>query len=354
MAPLHTHEFTPSKRGRILALREEGYNYREIAAKVGCAHSTAQKTVKRDQKYDTRKSLPRPGRPCATNPQTKGKVLRSLQNNRWEPYGKIANRFRDVKEHQVRGIAWEAGYRRCVARRKPFLTTKAVQKRQEWAIQNKGRTWSNIIWTDEASIETGERPGPQRVTRRPHEEYLPENIAPTFRSGRQSIMVWACITHNKKGPIIRVNTVPETTSKTGRRNGGGLNGPRYVEQILVGPLKEFLEQEEKNMGQKMLIVEDGAPSHRSVVAKHARIDAGFTNLTHPPSSPDLNPIEPLWFVLKKRVADIPGSGNSLDALWAAVQRAWGEITVEDIRKYTGQMDDRVEAVREANGWHTKF
>lgn len=281
MAPLHTHEFTPSKRGRILALREEGYNYREIAAKVGCAHSTAQKTVKRDQKYDTRKSLPRPGRPCATNPQTKGKVLRSLQNNRWEPYGKIANRFRDVKEHQVRGIAWEAGYRRCVARRKPFLTTKAVQKRQEWAIQNKGRTWSNIIWTDEASIETGERPGPQRVTRRPHEEYLPENIAPTFRSGRQSIMVWACITHNKKGPIIRVNTVPETTSKTGRRNGGGLNGPRYVEQILVGPLKEFLEQEEKNMGQKMLIVEDGAPSHRSVVAKHARIDPGFTNLTHP-------------------------------------------------------------------------
>lgn len=354
MASPGTHELTPSKCGRILALRDEGYNYREIARKIGCAHSTAQKTVKRDENHDTRNSLPHPGRPPATDERTNRRVLRGLRNNRWEPYGRIADGFGDIKEHQVKKIAHDAGYRRYVARQKPFLSKKAIRERQEWAIQNEGRTWSNIIWTDESSIETGKRPGHQMVTRRPGEEYLPGNIVPTFRSGRQSIMVWACITHNTKGPIIRVNTVPETTSKRGRRNGGGLNGPRYVEQILSGPLKEFWEQEEKSTGQKMLIVEDGAPSHRSVVAKCARKEAGFTNLTHPPSSPDLNPIKPLWLILKKGVADIPGSGNSLDALWAAVQRVWGELTVEDIRKHTGRMDDRVQAVRKAKGWQTEF
>jgi hypothetical protein len=225
-----------------------------------------------------------------------------------------------------------------VACHKPFLSTKAFWERQEWAICNDGHSWNDIIWTDEASIQTREKVVCQRVTRQPHEEYLPENIAPTFRSGHQSIMVWACITHNTKGPIIRVNTVPETTSKKGQRNGGGLNAPQYVKQILNGPLKEFSEQEEKNMAQKMLIVEDGAPSHQSIVAKHAQIDTGSTNLIHPPSSPDLNPIKPLWLILKRCVADIPGSGNSLDVLWAAVQKAWGEISVEDIQKHTGRMD----------------
>ena len=57
----------------------------------------------------------------------------------------------------------------------------------------------------------------------------------------------------------------------------------------------------------MLVVEDGAPCHRSAVAKSVRHELGITNLEHPPSSPDLNPIEPLWLILKNYVADIPES-----------------------------------------------
>ncbi|KAF8054717.1 hypothetical protein FPV67DRAFT_1361767, partial [Lyophyllum atratum] len=99
------------------------------------------------------------------------------------------------------------------------------------------------------------------VTRLPGEEFLPECIAPTFRSGRQSLMVWACIMHNTKGPIIRLDLVPEETTKKGRKRGGGLDGPRYVKQIIEGPLKDFWEKMEAEMGPDVLIVEDGAPAH---------------------------------------------------------------------------------------------
>ena len=56
------HEFTPSKHGHILALKDEGYTYRAIADQVGgCTASAVHKTVKHNENYDTQKSLPRSG-----------------------------------------------------------------------------------------------------------------------------------------------------------------------------------------------------------------------------------------------------------------------------------------------------
>jgi DDE superfamily endonuclease len=167
-------------------------------------------------------------------------------------------------------------------------------------------------------------------------------------------MVWACITQNSKGPLIRLDMVPETTTEKGKKHSGGLNGQKYADQVISGPLKEFWQAAEEEEGPGMLVMEDGVPSHRSIVAKKARVEAGISNLTHPPSSPDLNPIEPLWFLLKKHVADIPGSANSLSALWDATQKAWDGITLEDIQKHTNRMCDRVGAVARAKGWHTRF
>jgi hypothetical protein len=103
-----------------------------------------------------------------------------------------------------------------------------------------------------------------------------------------------------------------------------------------------------------LVVEDGAPGHTSKLVTRAQENLGIRKLVHPPKSPDLNPIEPLWYLLKNRIADIPGSGNTLDNLWEAAQKVWDDITLEDIQKHTGRMKDRVEAVKQAKGWHTKF
>ncbi|KAF9472802.1 hypothetical protein BDN70DRAFT_818125, partial [Pholiota conissans] len=92
----------------------------------------------------------------------------------------------------------------------------------------------------------------------------------------------------------------------------------------------------------------------SIAAKTARSNLGLINLPHPPSSPNLNPIEPLWLLLKNRVANIHGSFNSLDALWSAVQRVWDDISLREIQKHTGRMDNCVEAVLKAKGYHTQF
>ena len=107
-------------------------------------------------------------------------------------------------------------------------------------------------------------------------------------------------------------------------------------------------------GDSVLVVEDDHPAHRSMTTNQAREQLGIHNLPHPPSSPDLNPIEPLWNVLKHRIGKIPGSYRSLDTLWEAAQKVWREFTEDDIRQHTSKMVDRVAAVRAAKGWHTKF
>ncbi|KAF8593763.1 hypothetical protein BDV93DRAFT_460393 [Ceratobasidium sp. AG-I] len=128
----------------------------------------------------------------------------------------------------------------------------------------------------------------------------------------------------------------------------------YADQVLSGPLKNFLAYLEKEKGRKVLLVEDGSGPHRGKAAKAAREKYGIQQYPHPPYSPDLNPIEPVWKILKDRVAAIPDSANSLENLWSAVQTAWDSITVEDINKHTGKMAARVIAVAVAKGGQTRF
>ena len=77
-------------------------------------------------------------------------------------------------------------------------------------------------------------------------------------------------------------------------------------------------------------------------------------LTHPLNSPDLNPIKPVWALLKNKVADIPGSRNSVEKLWEAAQQVWDALTVEEIWAAAGSMPDRVAVVQAAKGFHTSF
>ena len=140
--------------------------------------------------------------------------------NRFHPYKEIADGVDGVSERQVQEIAHTAGYHRRVARRKPFLSVQVVKKRLLWAKENQDRDWNTVLWTDKATIETGQRPTACRVTRKAGEEYLPKNIMPTFKSGHKSMMVWACVAHGVKGSIRRLELVPETMVESGKKRGG--------------------------------------------------------------------------------------------------------------------------------------
>lgn len=167
-------------------------------------------------------------------------------------------------------------------------------------------------------------------------------------------MFWAAISSHGKSPLIQLHWEDVVYDKNGKAKKAGFRGHHYAEQVIKGPLRKFYEEQKKLLGGEIEVVEDGAGPHKGAEVNAARAAIGYPRLTHPASSPDLNPIEPLWRVLKDRIWDVPGAHNSLPRLIQAAHQVWDAITLEDIRKHTGAMHDRVLAVIEAKGMPTKY
>ena len=70
-----------------------------------------------------------------------------------------------------------------------------------------------------------------------------------------------------------------------------------------------------------------------------------------PASPDLNPLENLWKVLKDK---LPGRIMKKDELASLIRREWNNIPKKLIRKLLNSMPARCHAVIQCNGGLTKY
>jgi len=81
----------------------------------------------------------------------------------------------------------------------------------------------------------------------------------------------------------------------------------------------------------------------------------------PPNSPDLSPIEHVWKILKDRLNDnypelinMGKSKKAFEAFQRAIISEWALIDHGLIDSLILSMDNRVHAVLEAKGWHTRY
>ena len=72
----------------------------------------------------------------------------------------------------------------------------------------------------------------------------------------------------------------------------------------------------------------------------------------PAQSPDLNPIENLWTILKQKVHN--SKPSSLDVLWETLNGFWDNIEESTIESLVASMPKRVKAVIAAKGGATRY
>ena len=70
-------------------------------------------------------------------------------------------------------------------------------------------------------------------------------------------------------------------------------------------------------------------------------------LIHPAQSPDLNPIEACWNILKLRVRRY--TQRSIKELKEVLQDEWSKITMSEVRTYIAEMPDRYKRLVESGG-----
>jgi transposase len=105
---------------------------------------------------------------------------------------------------------------------------------------------------------------------------------------------------------------------------------------------------------EIMFQHDGAPSHTSKLTKRWLADHGISVFPHPPSSPDVNTIEPVWHKLKTIIRALSHQPMTVSKLIKAVHNAWDALEIPNIDKYIDTMPDRVQDILEADGGHTRF
>ncbi len=187
--------------------------------------------------------------------------------------------------------------------------------------------WSKVLFSDESKfcISFGNQ-GP-RVWRKSGEAQNPCCLKSSVKFP-QSVMIWAAMSSAGVGPLCFLKST--------------VNSAIYQEI-----LEHFmLPSADKLYGDADFIFQqDLAPAHTAKGTKSWFNDHGVTVLDWPANSPDLNPIENLWSIVKRKMRDT--RPNNADELKATVKETWASIPPQQCHKLTTSMPRRIEAVIKA-------
>lgn len=173
-----------------------------------------------------------------------------------------------------------------------------------------------------------------RVWRRPHEEFNEECTIPTHKNVRTSLMVWSSIAANRVGTLhFCQRTVNEEYYRS------ILKQEIPITRALLGlPTPTF--------------VQDGAPAHTAGLTEDCLREMDLTNFLHPAQSPDLNPIENLWSIMKAELHKKPAM--SLADLKVKLKEIWHSIDCDVVRNCCLSMPKRLAQVVAAKDGNTKY
>jgi transposase len=202
---------------------------------------------------------------------------------------------------------------------KPLLKPEHFEKRKFWTMLYKNYNWDNVIWSDEAAISI--------QSNSYSKIWFHKDDVPIKRIVKNplKIHIWGYIIKNK-GLYIHIY------DKT-------MTGNKYIETLqenLLPLLKKF----NKKKRNALLFQQDNAPAHTRKINTNFFIKNDINIMYWPPNSPDLNPIENVWNILKRRVGTI--FVKTKEELISTIIKSSNEIKISVINNIIDSMDNRID------------
>jgi hypothetical protein len=147
-----------------------------------------------------------------------------------------------------------------------------------------------------------------------------------------SIMVWGAIGHGFKSKLEFIE--------------GTLDSKGYV-AMLIG--NGFIQQCNELFGlHGWCFMQDGAPCHTARSTLEALLPLLTLLLYWPANSPDLNPIEMIWAVMKRRLNDV--QATTKEEFKAVVQEVWDKLDIEKvINPLVDSFERRIDVMQRLGG-----
>lgn len=340
MAP--TKEMSLETKERIVKLLEEGVSSRMVAKDVGCSQSAVSKIWTKYKQHGKVLKGKRSGRPRKTS-KRQDKNLKALcledrkrttkqMKKKWEEAGV------NVCERTVRNRLKEMGFSYRKAKRKPSLTPKQKRTRLQWAKDRRAWTvddWMKVIFSDESRICIGQGDDAGTFVWCRSSEIYKEDCLKKTSKFPHSLMIWGCMSGKGTGEMAVVKS--------------SINA-----QVYIDILDSFLIPSIENMfgDGEIIFQDDNASCHRAKTVKAFLAERRIQTMPWPANSPDLNPIENLWWKLKKIVH---GKAPTCKAdLATAIKESWNQIDEEYCLSLIKSMPQRLNAVIKARGGATKY
>ena len=330
----HVSEFDS---GRIVAYRECGLSFRDIATRIGRNPTTVMRIWNRWVQEGHTERHAGSQRPPATNAREDRHVVRSALQDRTATSRTLSQEMglfaaRQVSARTVRRRLEQHG----LSARRPLLrlplTLQHRDARRQWCAQRQNwiQEWHHVVFSDESRFCVQHHDGRIRVWRHRGERTWPACIRYRHTGPAPGVMVWAAIGYTTRTPLVRVV--------------GNLNSQRYISQILRPVAVPYL----RGLGD-VIFQQDNARPHVARRVLTYLDTEGVRLLPWPARSPDLSPIENIWSWVAERLGRHRSPATTIDEVWHRLEAAWNDLPVSVIQAQFDSMPNRVRAVLAARG-----
>lgn len=338
-------DLAPTEIARALEMRRNGQTYRVISRDLRRPVSTIHRSIQRFRETGTYVRRAGQGRKRRTSSRDDRFIrLRVRRNPRLTAvqarHELEAVRGVTVSERTVRRRFEEAGLGSFVPAKAPRLEVNHRRNRLTFAQEHRlwnADQWSKVLFSDECRILLNQIDGRQSIYRRKGERYIQTNFETTVAYGGGSIMVWAGICLGARTDLVVIDR-------------GSLTADRYIREVLEENVVPFAPY----IGDDFVFMQDNARPHTARVTQAYLNDMNITVMEWPARSPDMNPIEHVWDLLKRKVKSrIPAPAN-VGELRIAVVEEWRRLSQETIDNIILSMPRRVETLIRARGGNTRY
>jgi Mn-dependent DtxR family transcriptional regulator len=326
-----------------LALRGADWTCTQIGENLGRNESTVRKFLKKFDATGITDRLSGSGRPRATTLiQDERLINHALLNVKRQEYPtaeslRIEAGLFEVSTRTIRRRLLETDkLKNVIPKKKPFISDKNVKRRLEWCLTHRNWSrddWAKVVWTDESPFHVRFQ-GRLRRYVPTAKEFKRMETKGTVKHATK-IMVWGCFARNGTGVLHRIN---------------GIMDQNIYKNILIQQFKPSAQAlfPEGNF----IFQQDNDPKHTAKTVQAYIRNQEWHVLQWPAQSPDLNPIENLWYILDRETKD--RTCKNEEELFLHLQKAWEHINVDILHNLVDSMPRRIQEVIDAKGLHSSY
>lgn len=334
-------DLSQQEKAKIHTLFSEGNDTLEIAKKLGRDHRTVQKYFNEGKlKRNKRKKEKNGGRRTLSDRELR-QIKLELARNQHASSQVIFQRagLPDIPKTTRNRVLKSMG-----KVKKPLITCPLTYnhklKRLEWVVKYLKTDFSQVFFTDEcrATLDGPDGWASGWVLNK-------QNVGTRYRrqQGGGGVMFWAGIIGDQVVGPYKVE------------KGIKLDSVNYCSLLdrAFFPWYKALKPAAKR---KFIFMQDNARSHVSKYTMDHLKKKGIGEakiMDWPANSPDLNPIENYWSIIKRQIYADGRQFSSVDGLWKAIQEAAASVPASTVLKLTSSMDKRLLEVKGANGGRIK-